>query len=749
MVTLGDMVGVVLGVKKDEKSFKNAEKGVKNLAQSAKKLLAQVGFALSLRKIWQMLKQTEAIKKSIEDVKTQWKAVWEEFDNTTGITQVIARWIKNMSNWLLSLFRKVEPAIKNIMKALGGTENALKSILVIAGSIGALKSLDKVLGLGLSKGKIAVLVTVLYALYLIIEDIIFFIQGKNSMLGGLCKKYGVDVEKLRNKIKGIITKAKSFISNTFGKIKDVLGKVFEKIGKAAEKAFLIIKEFWEKHGKKTAQNLKEAWDKVKDAFDRLKEKLQPFIDKIKEIKDKFSENAESIDIWDKIGSAIEKVSEFIGTVADKIGEIVDSLPTLEEVQGFVEEHKTTLETLATVIGSVAAAIVIVKAAIALYTAVTTVATAVSTGLAAAVAAINWPFIIAVAIIAAVIAIGVLLYKNWDKISAKAKELAGKIKEKFTEIKNSIKEKIEAAKTAVQNVFSKIKSFISEHIVAIIAIITGPIGGLIAYIIKHRDEIKEKISELKEKVAEIMENIKAKIQEKIDAVKEKWEEIKGKVEEVFSGVKAAYETYIQPIFDWINEKIDGIKDKFANSAIGQWISEKFGIDLSGAEEDVEEGTTNIENTMNDTADGAYDSGLDYSQNLASGIRAGLPEVQAASSEVANAMSEQTHFSVPDKGPLKDQDKWGGDFIANLVNGIRNSVPALREAIGSVTSALGINTDLSKTTNLMAGSSSQNVINMNNNWTNNFYGDQSAAFAKSINAQENQAGQSLGNQLAYLR
>lgn len=64
----------------------------------------------------------------------------------------------------------------------------------------------------------------------------------------------------------------------------------------------------------------------------------------------------------------------------------------------------------------------------------------------------------VAGIAAVVAVGVTLYKNWDTIKAKASELWTSIKTTFENIKNTITEKINAARDAVKNGIDKIKSF---------------------------------------------------------------------------------------------------------------------------------------------------------------------------------------------------------------------------------------------------------------------------------------------------
>ena len=59
-------------------------------------------------------------------------------------------------------------------------------------------------------------------------------------------------------------------------------------------------------------------------------------------------------------------------------------------------------------------------------------------------------------IAAVVAIGVALYKNWDTIKQKASELWNSLKTTFENIKNTIGEKIEGAKQKVHDAIEKIK-----------------------------------------------------------------------------------------------------------------------------------------------------------------------------------------------------------------------------------------------------------------------------------------------------
>jgi len=83
-----------------------------------------------------------------------------------------------------------------------------------------------------------------------------------------------------------------------------------------------------------------------------------------------------------------------------------------------------------------------------------------TGLAAALNVAMLPMIGTIALIvagiAAAVAIGVALYKNWDTIKEKAGELWNSIKDTFEKIKNSISEKIEAAKNKVAETIDRIK-----------------------------------------------------------------------------------------------------------------------------------------------------------------------------------------------------------------------------------------------------------------------------------------------------
>ena len=74
-----------------------------------------------------------------------------------------------------------------------------------------------------------------------------------------------------------------------------------------------------------------------------------------------------------------------------------------------------------------------------------------------IAGLAGPIGIAIAIIGALIAIGILLYKNWDTIKAKAQELWNKIKTVFAGIKASITSAINSVNSFLSSSWNNIKS----------------------------------------------------------------------------------------------------------------------------------------------------------------------------------------------------------------------------------------------------------------------------------------------------
>ena len=135
-----------------------------------------------------------------------------------------------------------------------------------------------------------------------------------------------------------------------------------------------------------------------------------------------------------------------------------------------------------------------------HTVVTTIATGATTAFGAAVAFLTSPITLAVAAIGALIAIGVLLYKNWDTVKEKATELWKNLTEKFDKIKNSITEKIESTKKAVTEKFESIKSAATEKVNSMKTAVVNKFNeiknGISEKINSARDAVKNAIDKIK-------------------------------------------------------------------------------------------------------------------------------------------------------------------------------------------------------------------------------------------------------------
>lgn len=140
--------------------------------------------------------------------------------------------------------------------------------------------------------------------------------------------------------------------------------------------------------------------------------------------------------------------------------------------------------------------------------------------------LSGPIGIVVAAIAAAIAIGVLLYKNWDTIKEKAGELKDNIVETWNKIKTGVSEKVNAVKENISNAWSSMKDAVSEKVTAM----KDMIGG------------------------------------KLDAIKQAYQNAGGGIKGIVSGMMEGVKQYFTLGFDALNTitggKLNAVKDKIS-------------------------------------------------------------------------------------------------------------------------------------------------------------------------------------------
>ena len=211
--------------------------------------------------------------------------------------------------------------------------------------------------------------------------------------------------------------------------------------------------------------------------------------------------------------------------------------------------KITAKTAATAAGT--AADTAGTAATAAHTAATTAATATTGGMTVAQTALNavmnlCPIILIVTLIAGLIAAGVALYKNWDKVKEKLSELWGNIKEKFNAIKETITGAFTKAKEAVTNKVKEIGDNIKNSTIGQAA--SKVFNGV-------KDTVHNVMSAATETAKEKLGNMKI-------AYEKNGGGIKGVVAAGWEGIKGYYSAGFTFVDNLSGGKLSEIKSKFS-------------------------------------------------------------------------------------------------------------------------------------------------------------------------------------------
>ncbi|MBT2727835.1 hypothetical protein J7E63_12890 [Bacillus sp. ISL-75] len=347
------------------------------------------------------------------------------------------------------------------------------------------------------------------------------------------------------------------------------------------------------------------------------------------------------------------------------------------------------------------------------------------------AAMSGTVLIVAAVIVALVAVGILLYKNWDTIKAKAIAIWGAIKTFFVNLWSSIM-------TGVQTAWSSIKEFIVRWWDEILAFITGPIGMLV-YLIAHNWEtikattmnvwnsIKGFFASLWEGIKNIfftvIEFIVTFIQSKfgfiitgfqtiftnvVSIIKNYWNIIKN----IFMGAILIITDIITGDFGNIKSHIGQIMGNIRGSIASIWNSIKtiFTTYVGMIQQVVSNGFNKVKNGAITTVNALKNGVINGWNALKSGV---LSAVNALKNGVVNGFNGAANLAK------------------SVVNGLKTGIPAAWQAIknGAVNAVIGLKNSVSTWFNSMKSSVSTTMTNtktaISNGWA------QAKGFLSSIN------------------
>ena len=187
----------------------------------------------------------------------------------------------------------------------------------------------------------------------------------------------------------------------------------------------------------------------------------------------------------------------------------------------------------------------------------------------------------------------------------------------------------------------------------------------------------------------------------------WNGIKLVVQTALTNISQAIQTKWNAIKTWLFDTLTKIKEKFEE--IFDRIKEAVEERIDKVKTTIIEGVQKAVDFIKELPSKFYSWGSDMVQNLIDGIKSKIEAVKAAVSELASTISSYIHFSVPDKGALADADTYMPDFMNLLASGINAGIPDVERAMNNLTSS-------------MRPEMPANVMNGDNTVTINVYGAQ---------------------------
>lgn len=388
---------------------------------------------------------------SYESTKKRYIAKLKEIKTIVGqfflptyqkILSIGAKGLTMIRDWLQKL-TELTDKLGGSQRVLAILTAAFTAMLVamnlkkIGAAISGFTKLVRAIGLG--HGKALAFFAVFLLLALVIEDFISFMRGDNSLLGTMLERAGVDCEKLRQNIVGVWTKIKQAIGYIGEGIRNVVVPIFEGIRTAAVVAF---------------EEIQQAVAKVAPGIAQFFESLSS---------GKVDKKA-----WTDIGESIGRIA--VGVVA-----VIAAVKGISAIFGVIT----------TVISVVKAVIPVIKLAFVVVKSIITVIKVVGAVISVLASAFG-PVILA---IAAAIAIGVLLWKNWDKICEAAGNLLEGIKTTIGNVRDAIVSGFQAAIDWITSLPAEALKWGSDIIDGIVSGIQSAVGRVGEAVKGVADKIK--------------------------------------------------------------------------------------------------------------------------------------------------------------------------------------------------------------------------------------------------------------------
>lgn len=331
---------------------------------------------------------------------------------------------------------------------------------------------------------------------------------------------------------------------------DGLSAAYDIFGKSGDQIYGAVKD--------GTINFKELATAMTDAGNSVSETFEATLDPT----DSFKTTMNELKV---VGADVGgTILELLIPVLQQVGEVITTLK--ESWAGLSPETQEAIVKAAGIVAAIGPVILIIGQVVGAISSIISIASTLSV----VITALSGPVGIVIAAIAAVIAIGVLLYKNWDTIKEKAQEVFNWIKEKWEGIKNAVSDAWNNIKESTAEAFNNIKDKVAN----------SQIGQAAA---KVWDAMKTTVSDsmnaIKQKYDEHGGGLKGAVAASMEAVKQyytagfhfidnltggKLTEIKNKIVNIFNNIKDSITRIVDNIKSSVSNTFENIKNIFQNA-----------------------------------------------------------------------------------------------------------------------------------------------------------------------------------------
>ncbi|MEH7188223.1 apolipoprotein A1/A4/E family protein [Bacillus toyonensis] len=293
-----------------------------------------------------------------------------------------------------------------------------------------------------------------------------------------------------------------------------------------------------------------------------------------------------------------------------------------------------------------------------------------------------PWFWVVAAIAAVIAIGVLLYQNWDDITKWCKEMWKVIQEKWEAGKKVVVDAYDDMIEAVKQWWADTKKWWNDMVTATVEKASEMKQKVVDKYNELKQEAINKLTEILTDNAQKWEDLKKAASDKVQAMKQavidKYNQMKtdaeNKLREIVNDTKRKFDEMVQvakdKVSDWGKAAGDMLKE-FGSGVKNGFIEAKY---------KVTEGVNGMVDKFTGFFRTFYTSGKGLLSEFVSGIASGFGDAVSAVSRGMSNIRAYLPFSPAKKGPLSDLDKSGEAFFPTWYEAALTQVRSMERAVG---------------------------------------------------------------------